>query len=98
MTVLKPLVEFIFELLAPDRRPCLPSCLAHKARDHSVERAAIVVLLEAELDEIAARQWSLLGPQLNFDIPVRGLHEDLSARWRLPVVDLGHDGFSKTLL
>ncbi len=57
---------------------CGISSLDYKVFDHSVEYCAIVVALQAQLDEISAGLGSLLWPQLKIKVTNSGGKNDLA--------------------
>ena len=49
----------------------------HELLDHSVEDCLVVVAFEAELDEVAARPWRLLSPEVDLNFAVVRLEDNL---------------------
>lgn len=64
--------------------------LDEEGLDDAVEDGAVVVALDAELDEVADGLGGFLGPELDVEWPHRRLHHHLPLRWRLQHVHRRH--------
>lgn len=81
--VAQPAMELVLEVAAVDRisaGACARriTCLRHKILDDAMENAAIIVALEAKLDEVAAGERSLLAPELHVKGPDRRVQYHLA--------------------
>jgi hypothetical protein len=82
-------MEFVRKRLAifEGALPALPTSggiatLDYEARDDAMERCAIVVPIQAMLQEVARGQWRLLRKELEEDVACGGLKEDFGGRLR----------------
>ena len=90
-------MELVFErdavvkrALAALPRPCRVPRLNHEVLDDPVPHAAVVVAVQTKLHEIATRFRALLGPQLDFDLAMRGGEQNLALGGGLELVHARH--------
>ena len=95
MVELDPAVQLVLERLAVHRFATAAGaggvpCLDHEVLDDPVPDDAVVVALQAELHEVAARLRTLLRPELDLDLAMARGHQDLALRGRLQLVHCRH--------
>lgn len=64
--------------------------LNDEAGYQAVEDGVVVVAIEAELEEVAGRQWGLFGEEVEEDVACGGGEKDLRSGLRLEIVERTH--------
>jgi hypothetical protein len=71
-------------------RACGVTSLDHETFYDTMKECAIVVTLEAKLEEVAAGSWCLLGPKVNLNVSIVRVYSYSSCCWRFLLIDCGH--------
>jgi hypothetical protein len=69
---------------------CGVTSLHHETFNDSMKECAIVVTLQAKLEEVAAGSWCLLGPKVNLNVSIVRLYSHSSCCWRFLLIDCRH--------